>query len=107
MFAFPALPPGQLVGLPTSVNPVYAVMVAMFVALFGCAYAWLARRPVIDRPLLAFGAIGKTSAFLLALGLWLGGDVPFALVIVALGDLAFAALWFGWLRAGAANASAR
>jgi len=102
VFAWPASPAGQLLGLPASVSPVYAVMVAMFVALFGCAYAWLARRPVIDRPLLALGAIGKTCAFVIALLLWLGGHVPGLLLAVALGALAFAALWFAWMRAGPA-----
>jgi hypothetical protein len=98
VFAFPASAPGQQLGMPASVSPIYATMVAFFVALFGCAYAWLARRPTIDRPLLGLGCIGKTGAFLIAAGLWLRGDVSASLFLVALGDLAFAGLWFTWLR---------
>jgi hypothetical protein len=101
VFAMPASTLGQWVGLPASVNPIYSVMVAFFVALFGCAYAWLARRPVIDRPLLGLGCIGKTGAFLIAASLWSSGEVSGLLFAVALGDLAFAAVWFAWLRTGA------
>lgn len=97
VFAEPASALGQWVGLPASVSPVYSVMVAFFVALFGCVYAWLARRPTIDRPLLGLGCIGKSGAFLIAAILWLGGEVSGLLLLVAVGDLAFAALWFTWL----------
>lgn len=100
VFAVPASALGQWLGLPGSVSPIYSVMVAFFVALFGCAYAWLARRPVIDRPLLVLGCIGKSGAFLIALVLWLCGEATTLLITVALGDLAFAALWFAWLRGG-------
>jgi hypothetical protein len=98
VFATPASALGQLLGLPASVSPIYSVMVAFFVALFGCAYAWLARRPSIDRPLLALGCIGKTGAFVIATSLWARGEVSSLLFVVALGDLAFAAAWFAWLR---------
>lgn len=98
VFATPASALGQWVGLPASVGPIYSVMVAFFVALFGGAYAWLARRPSIDRPLLALGCIGKTGAFVIAASLWARGEVSSLLFVVAVGDLAFAAVWFAWLR---------
>lgn len=97
VFAFPSSAIGQQLGLPHSVNPLYLSLVSLFVGLFGLTYGWLARRPTIDRPLLGLGSIGKFGAFLIALTLWLDDAVPEVVVLVALGDLAFAALWFNWL----------
>ena len=42
LFAFPGSILGRIAGLPTSVPGLYCAMLALFVALFGCAYAWLA-----------------------------------------------------------------
>jgi hypothetical protein len=97
VFAFPSSTIGQQLGLPQSVSPLYLSLVSLFVALFGLAYGWLARQKAIDRPLLGLGSIGKSGAFLIALTLWLQAEVTGAVVLVALGDLAFAALWFSWL----------
>jgi len=99
ILAFPSSQLGQLMGLPASVSPLYSAMVAFFIALFGCAYAWLARLPDIDRPMLGLGAIGKSGAFLIAFSLWLSGAVSGLVVVVAVGDLVFACVWLGWLRA--------
>jgi hypothetical protein len=59
-FAFPSSV-GQLAGLPLPVPPIYSVLLAFFVVLFGAAYAWLALQPQIDRPLVAMAACGKAS----------------------------------------------
>jgi hypothetical protein len=83
--AFPSSALGQLMGLPRDVSPLYSFMVAFFIALFGCAYAWLARQRSVDRPLLALGSIGKFGAFLIALSLWFGGAVSGLVVVVAIG----------------------
>jgi hypothetical protein len=99
VFAFPSSEAGRQLGLPADVSPLYAALVALFVALFGGAYGWLARRPAIDRPLLALGAIGKLGAFIVASCLWLAAAVPGVVVVLASGDLAFAGLWFHWLHA--------
>jgi len=95
LFAFPASLPGRIAGLPPDVPLVYRAMVAVFVLLFGGSYAWLARAPRIDRPLLALGAIGKASAFFTIALLWMAGAAPFRSVAAIFGDLAFAAL-FAW-----------
>jgi hypothetical protein len=97
-FGFPETV-GRLAGLPGNVPAVYAAMVSLFILLFGGAYAWLARSPVIDRPLLAFGAIGKTAAFLTVATLWLAGEVPFIAVFTITGDLVFAIVFARWLLA--------
>ena len=97
LFAFPESALSQLAGLPVPVPTFYAALLAEFIILFGASYAWLALQPVINRPLLAFGAIGKTAAFLLAAALWLVGQVPARGVLAITGDLIFACLFFAWL----------
>jgi hypothetical protein len=100
LFAFPAGVMGDLAGLPAAVPVVYRGLTALFVLLFGGAYAWLALQPTINRPFVAFGAIGKASAFFLVFCLWIAGEVPARGVAMISGDLAFAAL-FAWCLAGA------
>ena len=79
----------------------YSATLAVLVALFGATYAWLASQAVIDRPLVAFSAIGKTSFFVVALGCWLAGEVSGLGVLSASGDLVFAAIFARWLMADA------
>jgi hypothetical protein len=100
LFAFPGSLPGQLVGLPSPVPATYSVLLAFFVLLFGGAYAWLALRPTIDRPLVGFAAIGETGAFCIALALCLVGEAPARSILAVSGDLIFAGLFFWWLFAG-------
>jgi hypothetical protein len=97
LFAFPESTLSQLAGLPVPVPTFYALLLAEFILLFGCSYAWLALQSSINRPLLAFGAIGKTCAFLLAVVLFVAGQVPARGVLAITGDLIFAGLFFGWL----------
>lgn len=88
---------GPLAGLPVPVPRVYTALLAMFVLLFGASYAWLARQPRIDRPLVALAAIGKASAFALTLVSWLLGDVGGRAVVAISGDLVFAVIFAWWL----------
>lgn len=97
VFAFPASVLGQLGGLPADAPAVYRALVALFVLLFGGVYAWLARRPSIDRPLLALGAIGKAAAFAAVVALWLADAVPTRSVLLFSADLGFAAFFASWL----------
>lgn len=97
MFAFPAGPIGQLAGLPADVPLIYRALLTLFVLLFGGTYAWLAAQAQINRPLLALGAIGKFSAFLCVLALWLAGESRLVSVAVISGDLVFAGLFARWL----------
>jgi hypothetical protein len=97
LFAFPSSALGQLAGMPSPGPALYGYMLALFVVLFGGSYAWLALSKNIDRPLLAFGAIGKTCAFVLVLTFWLLGEVPTRSVVAITGDLIFAGLFFWWL----------
>ena len=92
---------GRLAGFPAPVPRVYTALLAFFVALFGGAYAWLARQPRIDRPLVALAAFGKAGVFAIVLASWLVGEVPGLGVLAASGDLVFAAVFGWWLLRGA------
>ena len=110
LFGFPASL-GQLAGLPAPAPRLYTTFIAVLVALFGATYAWLARQPHIDRPLVAFSALGKTSFFVVVLLTWLFGDVSGRALLAGAGDLVLATLFAWWLvsvvPAPAASASPR
>src|SRR5260221_8780792 len=63
LFAFPSSPLGQLAGLPLGVPLLYRALMAVFVVLFGGAYAWLATEPSISPPLVGLAAVGKIAVF--------------------------------------------
>lgn len=108
MLAFPDQL-GALGGLPQDAPRLYPSMMCLVVGAFGVAYAWLARAPVIDRPLIALAAFIKAGLFFLTLGFHLGGEAPLRAVILTSGDLAFAVLFTLWLlrRGPATVATAR
>ena len=106
-FAFPSSSLVRFAGLPNPVPPLYSAMVALFVALFAGGYGWLAVQPEIDRPLVAFSAIGKAAAFSTFLALWLLGDFPALGVLAGTGDLILAAIFGWWLLGGKYHDSTR
>jgi len=97
LVAFPSSSFGQLVGLPSAVSPIYTTLLSFFILLFGGSYAWLARQPVIDRPLVALAAIGKAGVFVAIVGLWSAGEAPARGVLAGASDLALAAIFAWWL----------
>jgi hypothetical protein len=104
VFTFPDWLPGRILGLPVSVPLLYRVLVGLFVALFGGAYAWLALQPTIDRPLVAIGAIGKAGAFGSALLCWLLGATTGLVAALLSADLLLAGIFAWWLAGGRPNA---
>jgi len=98
IFAFPDSPLGQLAGLPAPVPMLDRVILALFVALFAGAYLWLARQPIIDRPMVGFAAIGKSAVFVTLILLWLMGEASWRGVVTAIGDAVLAGIFFSWLR---------
>jgi len=100
-FAFPGSF-GQLVGFPAPVPHVYSATLAVLVTLFGCTYGWLASQPRIDRPMVAFCALGKAGFFAVVLACWLLGELPGIALGAGAGDLVFAAIFFWWLLGDAA-----
>lgn len=95
LFAFPASPLGEFVGLPDAVPVIYRGVVAFFVVLFGGAYGWLALQPVIDRPMVGLAAIGKGGFFALVIIFFFLGEATGLALGAAAGDLLFAGI-FGW-----------
>lgn len=98
LFAFPDSV-GRFAGLPGPVPRLHSLFLAGLVLMFAGTYAWLARQPRIDRPLVAFSALGKTLFVAVVTLCWLLGDVPFLSVAAASADLVFAAIFVWWLLA--------
>ena len=94
-FAWPGSTLGHFAGLPADAPVIYRAMTALFVLLFAGAYAWLAMQPTINRPFVAFGAIGKAAAFVMVVVLWLTGAVAAGGVLAMVGDILLA-LVFAW-----------
>jgi hypothetical protein len=105
LFTFPESI-GQLAGLPTPVPAVYSLTIAFLVTLFAGAYFWLARQPVIDRPLVTMLAIGKAGFFVVVLSCWLFGAASTLSLGAAAGDLMFAGIFTWWLMGEPAPAAA-
>lgn len=97
LFAFPGSALGQLAGLPAETSPLYRGLVVLFVLLFAGMYAWLSRQDPVPRPAVCLAAIGKSSAFLLVLALWLMDEAPARLVVAISADLLLAAYYLVWL----------
>lgn len=98
-FAFPAL------GYTSPLRPItaprfLAAQIAFTIALFGCVYAWLAVQQRINRALIVVGGLGKLGFFGFTLVYALAGDIPASMAVSALPDLALAALFLSWARAG-------
>ncbi len=96
VFAFPESL-GRLAGMPGPVAHVYTATLAALVLLFAGTYAWLARQPEIDRPLVAFSAIGKASFVAVVVACWLLGEAPGQGFVASLGDLVLATIFAWWL----------
>lgn len=82
--------------LPIPGPPFYAAQVTLVIGLFGGVYAWLARQPVINRPLLVVGALGKLGFFVSTVVYWVVGDLPAAVVAQSSPDLVLALIFLWW-----------
>ncbi len=102
LFLFPDSLPGRLAGVPTPVPSIYSGLTAWLILIFGGAYAWMARGPLV-RPLLVLATIGKTGAFVVALAVALRGDIPPRLAALISGDLFLACGFAVWLRRSSAE----
>lgn len=85
--------------LPIPLSPFLAGQLGFVIALFGGVYLWLARQPIVNRPLLVVGGLGKLGFFALAVAYSISGDVPAQVAINALPDLALGALFLRSARA--------
>jgi hypothetical protein len=96
LFAFPDSL-GWILGLPAPVPGLDRALLAFFILLFGGMYAWLAGRPRIDRPFVAFAALGKSGVVVITVLVWLAGGVPGRTVALMSGDLGLAGIFAWWL----------
>lgn len=85
--------------LPVPPSPFLAGQVGFVIALFGGVYFWLARQPLVYRPLLVVGGLGKTGFFGLAVAYAIAGDVPMQVAVGALPDLVLGAIFLRAARA--------
>lgn len=97
ILSFPASPLGELYKLPAEVPVLYTTLLGYLILLFAGMYAWMATQPVIVRPLLYLGAIGKGGAFGLALVLWATGRTGSSPVMMLSADIVFCVVWLTWL----------
>jgi len=86
-----------LAGFPEAAPAVYLATVALFVALFGAGYLWVAVTGHADPLFVGLSAVGKTGFVALLVGFALGGALPWRAPLVASADLVFAALFVRWL----------
>lgn len=96
-FAFPQSLPGRLLQVPDA-PAIQSFLLGFIILVFGLMYLWIAVQPEINRPLLAFGAIGKVGVFLIGAVLCVLGKAPLMLALGLVGDLAFGSLWLAWIR---------
>jgi hypothetical protein len=102
------LPPSAalraLAGFPAVAPAVYLATVALFVALFGAGYLWVAMTGRADPLFVGLSAAGKTGFVVLVAGFAASGAVPWRAALAASADLVFAALFVRWLVAAAPHA---
>jgi hypothetical protein len=79
-------------------NIVTINLVAMFVGLFGYAFALAAFDPVRFRPFIPLGAIGKLLAVACVAWSWLMGIIPVTLPVFITADLIYVLLFITFLR---------
>ena len=89
-------------GKPSALLPVagpryYIAQVALVIGLFCGVYLWLALQPVINRPLLMVGALGKLGFFLLAVVYAAIGELPAKVVPQSSPDLLLALVFLWWI----------
>lgn len=97
LFAFPESL-GRLAGLPGGGPRFYVWLLAVWVALLGLVYLWLAQREAVDRPLLGTAALIKASVFVVAIASFVRGELTATALLPAGADLVFAALFVAGVR---------
>ncbi len=88
---------GRLMGLSDHSDVLNASLLSFLIASFGVVYGWLSLQKKIDRPLVCFSGVVKTGVFIIAFLVWVQGNASGMTVLFTVGDLMFAAVFFGWL----------
>jgi hypothetical protein len=86
---------GRTADLPPPGSKLYSWPLALFIALFGAVFAWLARRPPIDRPWATVAVVGTFGVFRVALACRQSGEIASKAFGPAIGDsmFGFVFLW--------------
>jgi hypothetical protein len=92
-FAVPASPVWRLVGMAEPADALIAHLFLVFVALFGCAYAWIAIDPRHKGPLILLGATGKIAVAVTCLIHVAAGETSARILPPLAGDVVFAGLF--------------
>jgi hypothetical protein len=82
--------------LPIHAPRLYAAQIGLTIGLFCGVYAWLARQPHINRPLVIVGALGKLGFFLLFVLYAALGDFSWGAAANATPDLILATIFLWW-----------
>ncbi len=85
-------------GITPATSVIHKALAVMLAAALGIAYGWLFTRPKIDAALLGFGACVKATAFSTFFILAALGEVALSFALFTIPDIAFALLWFLWLK---------
>jgi hypothetical protein len=84
--------------LPVPLSPFLAGQVGFVIALFGGVYFWLVRQPIVHRPLLVVGGLGKIGFFGLAVAYAVAGVIPTRVALSAVPDLLLGAVFLWAVR---------
>jgi len=94
--------PRQFAGLigmqPVPVDPLFPHIVAVLVLAFGWGYWRISRDPVVNRPIIHLGIVGKSLLVLMVCVDWLVGNTNWPFAVIVSGDAVFAALFLDYLR---------
>jgi hypothetical protein len=97
-------------GFPEGGHPLFLGMIALFVLLFGLGYLWAALTGHADHLFIALATVGKLTFFVMLVGFWAAGAVPFRAPALGTADLVFGILFLTWLlnaRTGTRHAARR
>ena len=85
-------------GLTPAVDPTDVHIALVLVVTFGWGYWKIAQDPVVNRPIIVMGIIGKILVALVGYLDWVAGHASGTVALVVTGDAIFAALFFQYLR---------
>ena len=84
---------------PAPTEPLFLQLFAWLVVVFGIGYWWVSTDPAANAPIIKLGILGKISVFLAVLACVLMDAVSWQMLILASGDLVYAALFWRALKA--------
>ena len=97
LVAMPQL--AKLIGMyPLPSDPLFAHFGAVLAISFGWGYWLIARDPVVNRPIIQVGIVGKSLVVLSVFFDWMSGNTNWPFALLVSGDVVFALLFLDYLR---------